>query len=106
VKGAAAHPEVAPQASRCRGHRRVANWVVAVLGTYRENGDAGDDSGLPALIPSTGRKREARQSFGRARLLAGRRLAAGRGGGHGGSDGHARGEENKREGERAERWSG
>jgi hypothetical protein len=58
--------------------------VAAVLSFPARNGDGGGDSGHGGSIPSAGRERAARRSWGRARRRSGRRLAAAGGDGHGG----------------------
>jgi hypothetical protein len=96
-----AHQGHSGEVSLAREGQTTVNFASAELGSSEGIGDSGGELGRPSLILVEGMKGEERRTFGRAHLLARRRLAAGRGGGHGGSDGHARGEEKQRKGERA-----
>jgi hypothetical protein len=81
--GPEAHQEVAGVLGLVGEGRSVANLEVAVLGFPARNGDGGGDSGHGRSIPSVGRDRAARWSWGRSRSRSGRRLAAARGNSHG-----------------------
>jgi hypothetical protein len=66
-----------------RESRSVVNLEVAALGFLARNGDDGGDSGHGGSIPSVGRDRAARRSWGRSRSRSGRRLTVAGGDGHG-----------------------
>jgi hypothetical protein len=74
--GPYAHPGDAGEVSLVREGPVASNLVAAELGSDEENGDGGGDSGHGGSIPSVGRERAARWSWGRARRRSGRRLAA------------------------------
>jgi hypothetical protein len=82
--GPYAHPRDVGEVGLVREGLAASNLVAAELRSDEENGDGGGDSGHGGSIPSAGRERAARRSWGRARRRSGRRLAAAGGDGHGG----------------------
>jgi hypothetical protein len=60
--GPPAHQELAGVVGSAGGGRTAVQSTMVELGGCKENGDASDDSGHPASIPSMGRKRAARWS--------------------------------------------